>query len=229
MIGMAVMAENYPLYFDATNEKGLSMAGLNFPGNAVYFPAEEGKENIPSYDFIPYILTRCRTCNEAKAALKNANICDRAFSENQPTTPLHWLIADKNMALVAESTKEGFRLYENPTNVMTNSPPFPAHLENLRHCTELPGGFLSEARFLRAAYVRRHGLTCDVGRFFRMLDVVSVPEGCVKTDIGYQRTIYSCCCDTEKGIYYYTTAENRQITAVDMHKVDLEGNKLYTH
>ena len=35
MIGMAFVQENYPLYYDATNEKGLSIAGLNFPGNAV--------------------------------------------------------------------------------------------------------------------------------------------------------------------------------------------------
>lgn len=32
MIGMAFVVENYPLYYGATNEKGLSMAGLNFPG-----------------------------------------------------------------------------------------------------------------------------------------------------------------------------------------------------
>ena len=38
LIGMATVAEDYPLYYEATNEKGLSMAGLNFPGNAVYRP-----------------------------------------------------------------------------------------------------------------------------------------------------------------------------------------------
>ena len=31
MIGVAKIIEDYPLYYDATNEKGLSMAGLNFP------------------------------------------------------------------------------------------------------------------------------------------------------------------------------------------------------
>ena len=36
IIGMGIVADNYPLYFDATNEKGLSMAGLNFPQNADY-------------------------------------------------------------------------------------------------------------------------------------------------------------------------------------------------
>ena len=36
IIGMAYIKENYPLYYDATNEKGLSMAGLNFPEYADY-------------------------------------------------------------------------------------------------------------------------------------------------------------------------------------------------
>ena len=36
MIGMAFVADGYPLYYDAVNEKGLGMAGLNFVGNAVY-------------------------------------------------------------------------------------------------------------------------------------------------------------------------------------------------
>lgn len=34
MIGMATVVNGYPLYYDATNEEGLSMAGLNFPDNA---------------------------------------------------------------------------------------------------------------------------------------------------------------------------------------------------
>ena len=36
IIGMAHVADDYPLYYDAVNEKGLGMAGLNFVGNAVY-------------------------------------------------------------------------------------------------------------------------------------------------------------------------------------------------
>lgn len=36
LIGMAFVAGGYPLYYDAVNEKGLGMAGLNFVGNAAY-------------------------------------------------------------------------------------------------------------------------------------------------------------------------------------------------
>ena len=57
MIGMAHIAEGYPLYYDATNEKGLSAAGLNFPGNAHYFPAQNDGQDIASFELIPFILS----------------------------------------------------------------------------------------------------------------------------------------------------------------------------
>ena len=57
MIGMAHVAGDYPLYYDAVNEKGLAMAGLNFVGNAVYQEVEEGRENVAQFEFIPWILS----------------------------------------------------------------------------------------------------------------------------------------------------------------------------
>ena len=48
MIGMAYVVDDYPLYYDATNEKGLSMASLSFPGNAVYRSEQNDKYNVVS-------------------------------------------------------------------------------------------------------------------------------------------------------------------------------------
>lgn len=254
IIGMATVVKGYPLFFEGTNEAGLSVAALNFPGNAVYHRAVEGKENIPSYDLIAYVLTRCKTCKEAEELLQNAVVCDSQFSKDLPTTPLHWLIADRDMTLVVESTEEGLQLYENPVKVLTNNPPFPYHRDNLCRymglhngqaenrlaptlpltayslgmgAMGLPGDFSSPSRFVRAAFVLHNSpknADTAVSQFFRILDAASVPDGCVETENGFQKTLYSCCCDTDKGIYYYTTESNRQITAVDMHCTDLEGN-----
>ena len=74
MIGTAFVQDNYPLYYDATNEKGLSMAGLNFPENAYYFPPEEDKDNITPYEFIPWILGQCATVSEARMLLDKIDI-----------------------------------------------------------------------------------------------------------------------------------------------------------
>ena len=71
LIGMAFVAEGYPLYYDAINEKGLGMAGLNFSGYADYKKIEEGKENVSPFEFIPWVLGQCSTVDEAKKLLKN--------------------------------------------------------------------------------------------------------------------------------------------------------------
>ena len=72
LIGMAYVAEDYPLYYDAVNEKGVGMAGLNFVGNAVYQEideAEDGKENVCQYELIPWILSQCASVREVRELL----------------------------------------------------------------------------------------------------------------------------------------------------------------
>ena len=69
MIGMAHVAGSYPLYYDAVNEKGVGMAGLNFVGNAAYQELTEGKDNIASFEFIPWVLAQCADLSAARALL----------------------------------------------------------------------------------------------------------------------------------------------------------------
>ncbi len=52
IIGMATVIDNFPLYFDATNEKGLSIAGLNFPENADYKPIDKKLNNNEIVDIV---------------------------------------------------------------------------------------------------------------------------------------------------------------------------------
>lgn len=89
IIGMATVVNNYPLYYDATNEKGLSMAGLNFPENAVYFPEATGKDNIAPFEFIPWLLGQCGTIKEVRELLEKINLVNTNFSEELPLSPLH--------------------------------------------------------------------------------------------------------------------------------------------
>ena len=180
IIGMATVAKDYPLFYEATNEYGLSVAALNFPGNAVYHKATEGKLAIPSYDFISFLLTRCKNVQDVRALLENAIITDKAFAEGFPPTPLHWLIADRECAIVAESMADGLHIWDNPVGVLTNNPPFDrmmdiltlymglsieenknSFLPNLSltpfsrglGAFGLPGDFSSLSRFVRSAFV----------------------------------------------------------------------------
>ena len=56
IIGMAHISNGYPLYYDAVNEAGLCMAALNFPGFAQYKVSAEGRDNVASFEFLPWVL-----------------------------------------------------------------------------------------------------------------------------------------------------------------------------
>ena len=124
IIGMATIADGYPLYYDATNERGLSMAGLNFPENAVYFPEVDGATNITPFEFIPWILGQCESIDDVKGALDGLSLLDVSFSEQFPLSPLHWIIADREASITVESVAEGLRVYDNDVGVLTNNPTF---------------------------------------------------------------------------------------------------------
>ena len=67
----------------------------------------------------------------------------------------------------------------------------------------------------------------SVSQFFHILKSVAMQRGCVLLENGlYEITIYSSCCNMDLGIYYYTTYNNFSINAVDMHKEDLNSDKL---
>ena len=96
----------------------------------------------------------------------------------------------------------------------------------------LPGDLSSASRFVRAAFTKWNSLGGEteeesVSQFFHILGSVEQQRGCVQVEKGeYEYTIYSTCCNTDKGIFYYKTYYNSQITAVDMHKENLEGKTL---
>ena len=258
IIGMAVVDNGYPLYFDGTNEKGLSMAGLYFPENAVYLPEKPGVDNITPFEFIPWILGDCQNISQAKEKLTNLNLVDIPYSKEYPLSPLHWIIADKDASLVVEPTDDGIKIYENPIGVLTNNPPFDFQLHNLTKYLNitreeavsrfapsyaltpysrgmgaigLPGDLSSPSRFVRAAFVKLNSVCSDtdaasICQFFHILGSVVQQEGCAKVGNDFEKTIYTSCCNTDKGIYYYTTYENSQITGISMHNSDLNSKKV---
>lgn len=261
MIGMAFVQQNYPLYYDATNEKGLSMAGLNFPGNADYKSEDPKKDNVTPFEFIPWILCQCATVDEAREKLADLNLLHEDFSEQLSLSPLHWMISDRNESIVVESVKEGLKVYDDPVGILTNNPPFDFQLTNLANYMHvsrkdpenlfsdqiqlspysrgmggigLPGDLSSASRFVKAAFTKLNSLSGDsesesISQFFHILASVAQQKGCCQVAHGFEYTIYSSCCNTDKGVYYYTTYENSQITGVDMHREDLDGAHLVSY
>ncbi len=262
IIGMAYVADDYPLYYDAINEKGLGMAGLNFPKNADYKEIVEDKDNVAPFEFIPWILAQCCNIQEVKELLGKINIANVNFSDQLPASPLHWIIADKEKSITVESVKDGLKIYDNKVGVLTNNPTFDYHMFNLNNYMNLsveqpvnnfsdklnfdiysrgmgalglPGDLSSVSRFVKAAFTKMNSLSGtseseSISQFFHILGSVDQQRGCVHMgDDKYEITIYTSCCNMDKGIYYYTTYENNQITAVDMHKEDLDSCQLVNY
>lgn len=262
MIGVAYVSRGYPLYYDATNEKGLSIAGLHFPGNAVYNPCVAGKDNVASFELIPWILGQCADVLQAQELLLRLNVWDESFSSELPASPLHWLIADRERSITVEAVKGGVKLYENAAGVLTNDPTFDFHLLNLNHYMRLtsaepdntfaeglalkaysrgmgaiglPGDASSASRFVRAAFTKLNSVSEvseaeSVSQFLHILRSVEMPRGCVRVAQGaYAVTVYSSCCNTDRGIYYYTTYGNSRINAVDMHRENTSGSRLISY
>lgn len=262
IIGMAAVVDNYPLYYDATNEKGLSMAGLNFPGNAHFFDEDAEKTNITPFEFIPWILSQCKNVEEARTLLADINLVNINFSEELPLSPLHWILADQKTSIVIESVAEGLKIYDNPIGVLTNNPTFDYQLFNLNnyrsvspttlknHFSDeldlsvysrgmgglgLPGDLSSASRFVKVAFTKLNSVKAtteqeSVSQFFHILKSVEQQKGLCDVGNGkFEYTIYSSCCNVDKGIYYYTTYTNSQINAVDMTKEDLDSTELLTY
>ena len=137
IIGMAHVADNYPLFYDAVNETGLCIAGLNFVGNAAYAEVQDGKTNVAQFEFILWLLGTCRDLRQAREAIASLNLVGTPFSAKLPTAQLHWMIADKTGCIVLESMADGLHVYENPVGVLTNNPPFPTQLFALNNYAQL--------------------------------------------------------------------------------------------
>ncbi len=179
LVGMAVINNDYPLYYDAVNEHGLCMAALDFPDNAFYqAPKKDGLEIAP-FELILWVLSQYRTVAEARPILKKIKIADIAYGDMFPQAPLHWILSDKTGSIVLEPMSDGLHIYENSVGVLSNNPPFPYHLYHLagyQHLSTgqqeqllegfsipaygggmgaigLPGDFSSGSRFVKAAFV----------------------------------------------------------------------------
>ncbi len=184
LCGMAHVAENYPLYYDAVNECGLCMAGLNFAVSTSYRKEKSSDaENIAPFEFIPWVLSQCRNISEARELIKRTSLIDIPFGEGYPQSMLHWIVADKDGCITVESVSDGIHVYENPVGVLTNEPSFDIQLFNLNNYMSLssvspensfsnglplrtysrgmgamglPGDLSSMSRFVRASFAREN-------------------------------------------------------------------------
>lgn len=256
ILGMAHVNQDYPLYYDAMNECGLAMSGLNFVGNAFYQEEKENEKNVGQYEFLPFILSNCRNVDEAEKLIREINLTKTPYSPQYPTSSLHYILRDPSRCIVVESMKDGIHIYENKTGCLTNNPPFPHQMENLKNYVSLsneqnektfsfddsfysrgmggiglPGDLSSQSRFVRVCFTSHFSCSKEdeassVNQFFHILESVWQTRGLCKMKDQYEITIYASCMNLEKGIYYWKTYERSQPYSVSMHKENLDSSSL---
>ncbi len=184
IIGMGIVQQDIPLYFDCGNEAGLAIAGLNFPGYASYEEkAVDGKTNVAAYEFPLWVAMNFSSVDEVEKELKNVAIVAKPINDKFPVSMLHWIIGDGTRSIAVEYTKNGMEIFDDDVDVLANQPGFGWHRENLRNYMNLqsdmpssvewdkasfkafgsgsmmrglPGDYYSTSRFVRVAYLNTH-------------------------------------------------------------------------
>ena len=256
VIGVSHISDGVPLLFDGMNERGLCMAGLNFPNFASYGVYNPNKINLAPWELIPYILRQCTSLSEAIHLLEKINLINESFSSSLPATPLHFMISDRSGSVVVEPCESGIKVYQNPFGILTNSPPFPYQRLTLDNYLSLrpdnpvntlfpsvkdkiysrglgafglPGDYSSTSRFIRGAFVKANTDRSGdkINRFFSIMDTLKVPCGVIKTDTGASvSTIYTSCMDASTMTYYFTTSSCHKIKGVTLNLDNSKGDEL---
>jgi len=179
---------------------------------------------MPEYDGTLYRIPHC----QENAILEEIVWCMKMLYRteaagvlaNEPHLPFHMLNLAQYMELTSAPSENRFA-----PEVMLSQ------YSKGMGAIGLPGDWSSPSRFVRAAFAKFNSVCSeecdDVEQFFRVMGTVAQVRGCVRPGEGkYDRTIYTGCCDGEKGIYYYSTYEDGAVRSVDMHKTDMGGKEL---
>ncbi|BAF72073.1 linear amide C-N hydrolase [Sulfurovum sp. NBC37-1] len=123
---------------EAMNEKGLSSQSLYLPGFAKYqeYNPAQAANSITAPDFNKWIVSQFATVDEVRSVLKRGKVRIVPFIHPAfgGSIPLHWAITDASgKEIVVEYVDGKLHIYDAPLGVMTNSPPYPWHLTNLRN------------------------------------------------------------------------------------------------
>ena len=172
-----------PILYEGVNGKGLMGGQLYYRGFARY-PGAPAAGRLPLQPpfLVSFCLAFCASVEEVVRLLsRRASLVGEPLLGAVP--PLHWMFSDPTgESVVLEPEADGLRLHRNAVGVLTNSPPYPWHRDNLLNYAHLrpldreartwggetpepcfsgtgaaglPGDWSSPSRFVRLAFLRQ--------------------------------------------------------------------------
>lgn len=214
-VGMSCGASKIRSIPDGMNEKGLSVGALWLAGSKYPSYKSATKPVLLNVNFPEWVLGNFDSVESVKSTLESVtivNISDLLPEKIKNLIPalriaLHFIISDAfGKSLIVEFTNGEMQFYESDDALMTNAPPYPYHLDNVKNyinltlrnakqgdlevngsgCVGLPGDYTSVSRFVRI-YMLMKSLENfkpekeqeKVGLAARILQNVALPKGSV--------------------------------------------------
>ena len=209
-VGMAIVGLKTPILVDGINDKGLMGALLHYPNFAKYdINTSENMIDINPGFFVTYILGMCSNINEIVERVKGINLSNELVFEKP--IPVHYIFSDRTgETIIIEPDENGLSIHRKTMGVMTNSPDYNWHKQNLKNyswvtneakgpqviCGQeypeyeitgmvMPGDYSSPSRFIRVALMKNFAPLAEneidgVTRMLHSFSTVDIPEG-VKT------------------------------------------------
>ena len=230
---MGICFENRTPLKDGVNEHGLvgitnAFSGFNLYDNRV----KDNKFNISSLDFLTYTLSNYKSVEELVRDLPNIHMSTRDYMGEDVICPdFHHMFTDSSKrAIVIEPKRKELVIYENPYDIMTNSPGFESHVKRLKKLIDLenmegfnsskdlPGGYDPFSRFIKAFHLTKMNIKPRdyqeaFSHFYNIMGAMVMPEGFV-TNRKYDETTYTryiCGYDTENRLLTVKSHTNPKV------------------
>lgn len=167
---VAMNAYGMPVATDGLNEKGLGFGALYLPAETKYQDVQPGDETraLSNASFGAWVLGNFATVNEVRAALSGVIVWGEMVPQLGSFSPLHYVVHDANgKSIVIEYVDGKMHAYDNTVGVLTNSPTYEWHLQNLRNYVNLTAENAPPVRIGNTTYVGTgqgsglHGLPGD--------------------------------------------------------------------
>lgn len=239
---LGICFENRNPLKDGVNEHGLVGITNAFAGFNLYSKDPvKGKKNLSSMDYFNYALMTYRSVEELIDDLDNINLASRNILGQDVLSPdFHYMFADRTKRAIVVEPKGGrLSYYENPYNVMTNSPKFSSHVKRLKKTIDLedlrafnsvkdlPGSYDPVSRFIRAYYFL--GTTEEansqeeaLGYAYNILGAMAMPKGFV-TNEKYQYityTRYICVYDSGKNLMTFKSYMDPSVYEISIDDIE---------
>lgn len=232
---------------DGVNEFGLVGITNEFNGfNLYHTGVNPEKVNISSLDYFSYALTNYKNVDELVEDLPNIHISTKnSKGENIICPDFHFMFADSTKrCIVVEPKGRELIYYENPYDVMTNSPSFETHirrlnklidvnkLEEFNSAKDLPGGYDPVSRFIKAYYLTKMNVPSRdykeaLSHAYNILSAMALPNGFIRNKkYNYNTyTRYICVYDTNHKLLTVKSDTNPRVYHLSFEDIENENER----